>query len=163
MTKVEQKAFEAYPDVEQKIYHGAFGTINFDRNAEKREGFIKGYQQAKKDLEKFLKVVERRETGYSQLKLGLTPWTFSHVIGAYFNRFMITDRKFTVDSDICTHCGRCAKVCPVGDITFDGTPVWKHDGSCTCCLSCYHHCPVHAINYGQITRRRGQYYFGHRQ
>ena len=117
--------------------------------------------QAQKDLERFLKVVERRETGYSQLKLGLTPWTFSHVIGAYFNRFMITDRKFTVDSDICTHCGRCAKECPVGDITFEGTPVWKHDGSCTCCLSCYHHCPVHAINYGQITRRRGQYYFGH--
>ena len=43
------------------------------------------------------------------------------------------------------------------------TPEWQHNGRCTCCLSCYHHCPRHAINYGSITRRRGQYYFGHPQ
>ena len=117
--------------------------------------------QAQKDLDLFVKVVVNRQADYCQLSLGLTPWTFSHVIGAYFNRFMITDRKFTVDSDVCIHCGRCAKECPVGDIAFDSLPQWKHDGSCTCCLSCYHHCPVHAINYGKITRKRGQYYFGH--
>jgi NAD-dependent dihydropyrimidine dehydrogenase PreA subunit len=120
-------------------------------------------EQAQIDLDVFIKVVVGRQTGYSQLMLGLTPWTFSHVIGAYFNRFMITDKKFTVDSDTCTHCGRCARECPVGDIVFDGIPTWRHDGRCTTCLSCYHHCPVHAINYGQITHRRGQYYFGHRQ
>ena len=135
-------------------------------------------EQAKVDLEKFIEVVVNRRSGYSQLTLGLTPWTFSHVIGAYFNRFMITDRKFTVDSDLCLHCGQCAKVCPVGDIELrteqsaasspsDATspssavPYWLHDDRCTCCLSCYHHCPVHAINYGRITRKRGQYYFGH--
>ena len=118
-------------------------------------------EQAKVDLDRFIEVVVARQCGYKQLTLGVTPWTFSHVIGAYFNRFMITDRKFTVDADVCLHCGQCAKVCPVGDIEFDGTPQWKNDGSCTCCLSCYHHCPVHAINYGRITRKRGQYYFGH--
>ena len=117
--------------------------------------------QAQLDLDAFSKVVISRLSGHRELKLGLTPWTFSHVIGAYFNRFMITDKKFTVDSDVCIHCGRCAKECPVGDIEFDTIPHWKHDESCTCCLSCYHHCPVHAINYGQITRKRGQYFFGH--
>ena len=72
-------------------------------------------------------------------------------------REMITDRKFTVDDDLCTRCGRCAKVCPVDNI--EGTPpAWLHNGRCTCCLACYHHCPVHAINYGDITRKRGQYY-----
>lgn len=128
---------------------------------DKPERERKKIEQARQDLDAFIKVVVNRQTDYSQLKLGLTPWTFSHVIGAYFNRFMITDKKFTVDSDVCIHCGRCAKECPVGDIVFDKTPRWKHDGSCTCCLSCYHHCPVHAINYGRITRKRGQYYFGH--
>ena len=117
--------------------------------------------QAKKDLDGFIKVVNERQADYCQLTLGLTPWTFSHVIGAYFNRFMISDKKFTVDSNVCTHCGRCAKECPVDDIVFNGIPKWKHNSSCTCCLSCYHHCPVHAINYGRITRKRGQYYFGH--
>ena len=116
--------------------------------------------QAADDLQRFAEVVVSRRVDYCELTLGLTPWFFSHVIGAYFNRFMITDRKFTVDSDVCTHCGRCSKVCPVGDIVFEnGSPWWKGDNSCTCCLSCYHHCPVHAINYGRITRRRGQYYF----
>ena len=116
-------------------------------------------EQAKVDLQKFIEVVVNRQSGYSQLTLGLTPWTFSHVIGAYFNRFMITDKKFMVDADVCLHCGKCAEVCPVGDIVFDNTPSWKNDSSCTCCLSCYHHCPVHAINYGNITRKRGQYYY----
>ena len=125
-----------------------------EREHEKKE-------QARKDLDIFIKVVKERQTGYSRLTLGLTPWTFSHVIGAYFNRYMITDKKFTVDADVCLHCGLCAKVCPVGDIVFDGTPRWKNDSSCTCCLSCYHHCPVHAINYGRITRKRGQYYYNH--
>lgn len=116
-------------------------------------------EQARKDLDIYIKVVKERQTGYSRLTLGLTPWTFSHVIGAYFNRYMITDKKFTVDADVCLHCGLCAEVCPVGDIVFNNTPAWKNDSSCTCCLSCYHHCPVHAINYGNITRRRGQYYY----
>jgi ferredoxin/flavodoxin len=118
-------------------------------------------EKARQALDAFIKVVGQRQTGFSELTLGLTPWTFIHVIGAYFNRFMISDKKFTVDSDTCIHCGRCAKECPVGDIVFEETPSWKHDNSCTCCLSCYHHCPVHAINYGRITRQRGQYYFGH--
>ena len=123
-----------------------------DREREKKE-------KAKIELEKYAKVVVSRQIGYSQLVLGLTPWTFSHIIGAYFNRFMITNRKFTVDTDVCIHCGRCAKECPANDITFNNIPIWKKDSSCTCCLSCYHHCPVHAINYGRITRKRGQYYY----
>ena len=127
-------------------------TDSPEREHEKKE-------QARKDLDIYIKVVKERQTGYSRLTLGPTPWAFSHVIGAYFNRYMITDKKFTVDADVCLHCGLCAEVCPVGDIIFDNTPEWKNDSSCTCCLSCYHHCPVHAINYGSITRRRGQYYF----
>lgn len=120
--------------------------------------------QARKELEQYAHMVANRTKGETHTHRGLTPWTFSHVIGAYFNSQMISDRKFTVDEDACIHCGRCEKVCPTGDLSFDGTlPHWQHDNSCTCCLACYHHCPQHAINYGSITRRRGQYYFGHPQ
>ena len=83
------------------------------------------------------------------------------VIGEYFNKRMVTDKKFTVDKDVCTRCGKCAKVCPVDNIK--GTPPeWIHNGRCTSCLACYHYCPVHAINFGKITRKRDQYYFNRR-
>ena len=116
--------------------------------------------QASKDLGRYIEIIKERKTGEVHTQRGLTPWTFSHVIGAYFNAYMITDKKFTVDADLCIHCGKCEQACPTGDLILkDGTPTWQHDGSCTNCLACYHHCPKHAINYGSITRKRGQYYF----
>lgn len=115
---------------------------------------------AARNLDTFVEIVRRRQEGYRHVVEGAVPWLMSHVVGEYFNRRMVSDRKFTVDADVCRQCGRCTAECPVDDIeTVDGLPTWKHDGSCTNCLSCYHHCPVHAINYGNITRRRGQYYF----
>jgi len=117
-------------------------------------------KKAAEELEQYAAMIVGRKTEVVHTTRGLTPWTFSHVIGAYFNGHMITDRKFTVDTDTCIHCRRCEEVCPTGDVRLvDGVPVWQHDGTCTCCLACYHHCPKHAINYGNITRKRGQYYF----
>ena len=114
---------------------------------------------ARQQLQHIAHVVSARRQGVVELERGATPRLYSYVIGAYFNRHMISDRKFVVDDDACTRCGRCQKVCPVGNI--EGTPPrWLHNGSCTCCLACYHTCPRHAINYGSITRNRGQYYMG---
>ncbi len=120
-------------------------------------------QKATEELHEYCQIVAERSKGEVHTRRGLTPWTFSHVIGAYFNGYMITDKKFTVDADLCIHCGKCQEVCPTGDVKLNAEhiPSWQHDGSCTCCLACYHHCPQHAINYGNITRKRGQYYFGH--
>jgi NAD-dependent dihydropyrimidine dehydrogenase PreA subunit len=116
--------------------------------------------QARQDLKQYGQMIVERRRGEQHTVKGVAPWLFSHVIGAYFNSHMISDRKFTVDAAVCIHCGRCEQVCPTHDVRLtDGLPQWQHDGSCTCCLSCYHHCPRHAINYGSITRKRGQYYF----
>lgn len=116
-------------------------------------------------LEEYTSVVVQRKEGYWQLVKGAVPWLMSHVIGAYFNGRMITDRKFRVDPEKCVGCGRCWQVCPTGDVRLgsERRPEWQHDGSCTCCLACYHHCPHHAIDYGRYTPRRGQYYFGHKE
>ena len=117
---------------------------------------------ASRQLEEYEQaILERRENEVRTVR-GFMPWTMSHIIGNYFNKRMVTDKKFTIDAEKCIHCGKCEKVCPTGDLLFQGElPSWKNDGSCTCCLACYHHCPQHAINYGSITRKRGQYYFGH--
>ena len=108
--------------------------------------------------------IRRREEG-DYLSKGTAPWLLTHVIGEYFNRRMVNDRKFEVITQQCIHCGKCASVCPVGNISNHGidnsfSPRWNHDNSCTGCLACYHHCPRHAILFGNITRKRGQYFFG---
>lgn len=64
-------------------------------------------------------------------------------------------------TDACIHCGKCAEVCPAGNI------VMEEDGPvfgdrCLSCVACYHHCPVKSIQYGKITKGKGQYYFGMR-
>ena len=118
-------------------------------------------ENAQRQLHHIIGIIRDRKRGIEELVKGATPRLYSYVIGGYFNKRMITDRKFTVDADVCTRCGKCAKVCPVDNIK--GTPPeWIHNGRCTCCLACYHYCPVHAINYGSITRKRGQYYFNTR-
>ena len=113
-------------------------------------------ENAKHQLSHIIPIIRDRKRGIKELEHGATPRLYSYVLGAYFNKRMITDKKFTVDTDVCIRCGKCATVCPVDNIT-STPPIWHHHGRCTCCLACYHHCPVHAINYGRITRRRQQY------
>lgn len=117
-------------------------------------------ETARKELHGIAETVERRLEGIEKLTKGAMPLLYSYVIGGYFNKRMITDIPFRVDNS-CIRCGRCAEVCPTANIIGGkGTlPQWRHDGNCTCCLACYHHCPKHAINYNNRTRRRGQYYF----
>ncbi len=119
---------------------------------------------SQQQLNQFCQLILERKKDEIHTVRGIMPWTMSHIIGNYFNKRMVSDRKFTVDADRCIHCKKCEQVCPTGDLVFaDGLPSWKGDDSCTCCLACYHHCPQHAINYGSITRKRGQYFFGHGQ
>ena len=117
--------------------------------------------EARKQLPHIIEYISKRKEGVEELDKGGTPRLYSYVIGEYFNKRMVNDKKFTVDSDVCSKCGKCQKVCPVDNIT--GTPPeWNHNGRCTSCLACYHYCPVHAINFGKITRKRGQYFFNKR-
>jgi len=117
---------------------------------------------AKHQIPHIIQILQTRRRGIIELEKGSTPRLYSYVIGNYFNHKMITDSKFTVDQEKCIRCGKCEKVCPVDNIK-STPPEWIHNGRCTCCLACYHYCPVHAINYGNITRKRDQYYFNRRE
>lgn len=90
------------------------------------------------------------------LKRGPFPWLKSYAIRPLFNRYLVTDKYFNVDSSRCISCGKCIKTCPVGNIVMkDDLPQWQSD--CSGCLACYHACPHHAINFGKMTQKKGQY------
>ena len=84
---------------------------------------------------------------------------FCHIpIGVFFCKFGITDKKFTVDPDICTSCGQCVRSCPTENIFLDEEsrhPVWT--GRCIHCMACISRCPFRAIEYGTASLGREQY------
>ena len=102
-----------------------------------------------------------RKEGVSRLLKGPIPWFFTKVVGGFFENVLITDKRFHVEKDKCVKCGICANVCPVGDIKggHGEYPEWLHHKDCLTCFTCYHHCPHHAIEFGNQTQKKGQYYF----
>ena len=65
-------------------------------------------------------------------------------------------KHFSVE-DSCIGCGLCAKNCLVSAIKLkDHKPEWIKE-QCVMCLSCLHHCPKFAIQYGKNTKKHGQY------
>lgn len=94
---------------------------------------------------------------FSEMVVGGLPWLKTYLVNPGFNQYATDDRKY-LSTEKCIHCGKCAKVCPLQNITLvEGRPKWN--GNCTMCMACYHHCPVNAIQYGKATVGKGQYVF----
>ena len=92
----------------------------------------------------------------TDLNRGGAPRLKTFVVGVGFNKW-VSDKKYWA-TDACVSCGRCAEVCPLQNITIeDGRPRWN--GHCTHCEACYHYCPQNAVQFGRVTRGKGQYHF----
>lgn len=116
--------------------------------------------QARVTLRQIADRVATRTHGDWNLVKGPWPWLYTHVLGGFFHRWIVTDKPFRVDAALCIRCGLCARVCPVGDLCAQPgqLPRWQRSGKCMSCFACYHHCPRHAIAYGSRTRHKGQYF-----
>lgn len=126
-----------------------------------KEREIRKKENAAQELAVVCEEIFDRKEGISRLVKGPIPWFFTKVVGGFFEKVLITDKRFHVEKDRCVKCGICASVCPVGDIKggHGEYPVWLHHKDCLTCFTCYHHCPHHAIEFGNQTQKKGQYYF----
>ena len=127
-----------------------FSFLHLDTDEKARQKV----EAARQRLSHICQVVTERQRDVEELVKGAIPFTFTYIIGGYYNKHLITDQKFWVDQQACIQCGLCQKLCPVDDIK-GAPPVWLHNERCTNCLACYHHCPAHAIHWGSM--KRGQY------
>ena len=75
--------------------------------------------------------------------------------------------KYFYVTDTCIGCGLCAERCPLKRIwmmplktsgKLSAYPKWTGH-SCAHCMSCIQNCPVHAIEYGDITPGKKRYKF----
>lgn len=56
------------------------------------------------------------------------------------------------DLNVCTNCGQCAEVCPMGAVSADGTATDKD--KCIFCAACIKYCPEKARMFGNADTKR---------
>ena len=96
-------------------------------------------------LAEYIPRIQNKER-FSKMTKGGAAWFKSRVINPGFSKMATNDKKY-ITTDACIHCGKCVEACPLKNVILeDGRPKWN--GNCTMCMSCYHHCPVNAIQYG---------------
>lgn len=118
-------------------------------------------EEAREIVKKALPVMD----GYAKLiadlkpipdkRTGMADRIKSSIVNPVFCSLIVRDGKFRVSED-CTGCGRCAEVCPAGDIRMaSGRPEWL--GRCIHCMDCITGCPEEAIEYGNISVGKPRY------
>lgn len=79
----------------------------------------------------------------------------SGIVNGLFYPLFVHAKKFYA-TDACISCGKCAGVCPLGNVRLEnGRPVWGRD--CTHCMACICRCPAEAIEYGAHTKGLARY------
>ena len=152
---VEQKGWKLDACISLQMPETYIGMPGFkldtDENAQRK---IKATDVT---LAEYIPRIQNKDS-FSKLTKGGAAWLKSRLINPGFSKMASNDKKY-LSTDECIHCGKCVEACPLKNVTLkDGRPQWN--GNCTMCMSCYHHCPVNAIQYGKATVGKGQYYYG---
>lgn len=140
------------------------GLPGMDVDPDLREAEKK--MKAKGMLQKFSEIVIDRRSVRMPIERGAMPRLYSRVLGTFFYKYLVTDKRFRVDASKCIGCGKCQKHCPVGNIQMVDNggamnPEWLHNDRCLTCMACYHYCPEKAISFWCFTKNKGQYFFDH--
>lgn len=124
---------------------------------------------ARGKIQKFSDIIIDQRTTRMNIERGGFPKLYSRVLGKFFYKHLITDKRFKVNVEKCIGCGVCVNHCPVNNMEMAQTesgkkyPKWNNSGRCMTCMACYHYCPQKAIDFWCFTQKKGQYYYTHNQ
>lgn len=112
-------------------------------------------QKADPVIESIAKTIKNGES-LPQKHVSPADRIMSGPVNPLFYSLFVHDKKFTV-TNACVSCGKCARRCPLNNITLEGgKPIWH--GNCTHCMACIGGCPAKAIEYGAKSKDRNRYY-----
>lgn len=98
----------------------------------------------------------REGRDFPPLHVGAMDRLKSGIVNTLFYRFCVKAAPFTA-TDRCISCGKCEKVCPLGNIRMEeGRPKWGR--RCTHCMACICLCPAEAVEYGRASRGKPRYH-----
>lgn len=118
---------------------------------EKAEQII---EQAEPAINQAVRYIENGKP-LPQKNISLMDRMNSGVVNDIFYPLFVHAKKFYA-ADTCISCGKCADVCPLGNIRIqNGKPVWGD--SCTHCMACICRCPKEAIEYGKHSHGLNRY------
>jgi NAD-dependent dihydropyrimidine dehydrogenase PreA subunit/flavodoxin len=160
------------PSFNLKDFFGSFTLREID--PEKQQIL---FSEAHSKLDRIATFVNGRQTGILEVDgefisrlvdavhlhdtLGKTLWLkiagITEPTGMPFREsIQLMDRAFRVDEN-CKGCGKCVKVCPVGNVELmDKKPVWHQH--CEQCFACLQWCPQEAIQFGVNTPGKKRYH-----
>lgn len=114
---------------------------------EKKENILKKAEKRLQVVCDSILASERKTDGTSLLA----------VIGGNFQRkcygiINIWKKMLSIDTDRCSFCGLCYKMCPTENITIIHNKEIQFGSTCILCLKCYNLCPQNAVLVGKSSR-----------
>lgn len=115
---------------------------------------VKIVENAEKEIDGVIDVI-KSNGDFSKKRISFVDKMYSGIVNNLFYPMFVHAKKFYA-TDECISCGKCEKVCPLGNIKIkEGKPIWKDN--CTHCMACICHCPKEAIEYGSISKGKPRY------
>ena len=123
-----------------------------------REEALKIVEEAEKTI-KNISLTIKNGTSFSELSITWKDKLSSGIVNSIYYPLLVHARKFYT-TDACVSCGKCEKMCPLGNIHLEqGKPVWGNQ--CTHCMACICSGPKEAIEYGNSSKGKVRYLCSH--